>query len=339
MIFKEHQIKSVFQQKDVCRIFLFYGPNEGLIRENIKKLTKTFKNGEEAEEIQLFEKSLNDEPNKILEEINTISMFHNKKIVFVEYLKDKQSHIIEELKDLKQENVLIILKSDNLSKSSKLRKLFESSKSMVCIPCYEDDKRAIMNLIKDFQTKFNLELNKEVKNYLMEFLSNDRLVSKSELEKISLLQSSKENLLSLEEIKIVLNDVSSTNLNKINESVMYGKTTSASKTIYKVFSEGINAVAIIRSLINYTLRIQQTQIELKKQKNFDEAIKILKPPVFWKDKDSFRNHCSCWPMSHIEKNIKILLAAEYQCKSKSSINVPICENAILGIAHEGKKYF
>ena len=73
---------------------------------------------------------------------------------------------------------------------------------------------------------------------------------------------------------------------------MYGKVNQVSKNLYRIFDEGTNAVAIIRSLINYLVRVHKTQIEIKKVGDFDDAIKKLRPPVFWKDKDHFRNHCS-----------------------------------------------
>ena len=184
-----------------------------------------------------------------------------------------------------------------------------------------------------------VQLNKEIKNYLVQFLSNDRLVSQSELEKIYLFQKNRTDDLSLEEVKIILNDTASNNLNKANENIMYGKTNSASKIIHKIFSEGTNSVAIIRSLINYMMRIQQTKIEIKKQKSFDEAIKVLKPPLFWKDKDNFQNHCNAWPLRDIEKNLNLLLNVEYECKSNNSLSSVICEKYVLGIANEGKKYF
>ena len=254
-------------------------------------------------------------------------------------IKDKNSGIVEDLQKVDFENVLIILKSDNLVKSSKLRKIFDASNNIFSIPCYEDDTKSIVNLVQNFIQNSDLKLNKEVKNYLVQLLSNDRSVNQSELEKIYLYQKNREEELSLEEVKIILNDSASTNLNKVNESIMYGKTKTASKIIHKIFSEGTNSIAIIRSLTNYMLRIQQTKIEIKKHKSFEEAIKILKPPLFWKDKENFQDHCNAWSLKDIEKNLNLLLNAEYECKSENSLSPMICAKYVLDIAHQGKKYF
>ena len=339
MILKEHNIKSVFNNQNKNLIFLVYGPNEGLVRNVIQSVSSIFKNNESADEVVLSAKTLDEEPNQIMDEIQTFSMFSSKKIIHVDAIKDKHSSIIEEMQNVEFDNVVLILKSDNLTKSSKLRKLFDSSKNIFSIPCYEDDTRSIMNLVQNFIQNSNLKIDREIKNYLVQFLSNDRSLNQNELEKIYLYQKNRKEDLSLEEVKLILNDSTSTSLNKVNESIMYGKTKSASKIINKVFSEGTNSIAIIRSLINYMIRIQQTKIEIKKQKSFEEAIKVLRPPLFWKDKDSFQNHCKAWPLKTIEKNLNLLLNAEYECKSESFLSPMICENYVLNIANQGKKYF
>ncbi len=339
MILKEHDIKSAFNKQNKNLIFLVYGPNEGLVRNIIQSLSQIYQNNESADAVTIDAKTLDEEPNKLNDEIQTISMFSNKKIILVDTIKDKHSKIIEDLQNIEFQNAILILKSDNLTKSSKLRKLFDASKNIFSIPCYEDDTRSIMNLIQNFVENYGIKLDREIKNYLVQFLSNDRSLNQNELEKIYLYQKNRKEDLSLEEVKLILNDSTSTNLNKVNESIMYGKTKTASKIINKVFSEGINSIAIIRSLTNYMLRMQQTKIEIKKQKSFNEAIKVLKPPLFWKDKDNFQNHCQAWPLKDIESNLNLLLNAEYECKSESILSTMICEKYVLNIAHQGKKYF
>tara|TARA_B100000029_G_scaffold300120_1_gene293081 strand:- start:3 stop:1028 length:1026 start_codon:yes stop_codon:yes gene_type:complete len=339
MILKEHNIKSAFNHQNKNLIFLVYGPNEGLVRNIIQSLSLIFKNNESTDEVTLYGKTLDEEPNKLMDEIQTVSMFSSNKIIQVDAIKDKHSKIIEDLENIEFQNVMLILKSDNLTKSSKLRKLFDSSKNIFSIPCYEDDTRSIMNQVQNFVQNYDLKLDREIKNYLVQFLSNDRSLNQNELEKIYLYQKDRKEDLSLEEVKLILNDSTSTSLNKVNESIMYGKTKTASKIINKAFSEGINSIAVIRSLTNYMLRIQQTKIEIKKKKSFDEAIKVLKPPLFWKDKDNFQNHCKAWPLKDIESNLNALLIAEYNCKSESFLSPVICEKYVLNIAHQGKKYF
>ena len=49
----------------------------------------------------------------------------------------------------------------NCQINAKLRKLFDASKSIFSIPCYEDDARSIMNLVQSFIQSSNLTLGPE----------------------------------------------------------------------------------------------------------------------------------------------------------------------------------
>jgi len=339
MIIKEFQLNEVIKKSSYPRFILFFGPNEGLIREDIIKIATSFKENIETDEITINGKSLDENHALLNEEIRSFSMFSEQKIIYLENLKDKHLQYFESEK-LENNKILVILKSDNLNKNSKIRSFFEKHKIFAAIPCYEDDKRSSMNLLSQFQSEHKLKLDSNVKNYLLQNLGSDRLISKNELEKIFLVISGKKNQeINLEDIQNIFNDGSTNSLNVINEHVMYGKVNQVSKSLYKIFDEGTNSVAIIRSLINYLVRVHKTQIEIKKAKNFDEAIKSLRPPVFWKDKDNFKNHCFKWPSKNILLYIERLLEAEFMCKTQSSLSREICEKNILSVAKKGEIFF
>ena len=339
MIIKEFQLSEVIRKDFLPQFFLIYGPNEGLIRDDILKIIEAFKQNEGTDEITINGKAVDENHNIIDEEIRSFSLFSEKKIIHLENIKDKHLQFFENI-DFKSSRVLVIIKSENLNKNSKIRSFFEKHKKYAAIPCYEDDVRSTMNLVSQFQSNHKIKFNSDIKNYLIQNLSTDRLISKNELEKILLVIGHQKNQqIKLEDIRVVLNDSSSNSLNIINENVMYGKVNQVSKNLHKIFDEGTNAVAIIRSLLNYLVRVHKTQIEIKKVGNFDEAIKQLKPPVFWKDKDNFKNHCSKWPTKDILYYIERLLEAEYMCKTQSLLNYEICEKYILSVAKKGEVYF
>ena len=339
MIIKEFQLREVIKKGSLPQFLLIYGPNEGLIRDDILKIAEAFKQKKEIDEITINGKLVDENQNVVDEEIRSFSLFSEQKIIYLENIKDKHLQFFENIK-LKNNKVLIIIKSENLNKNSKMRSFFERHKNYAAIPCYEDDVRSTMNLVSQFQSDHKIKFNSDIKNYLIQNLSTDRLISKNELEKILLVIDHQESQqIELEDIQAIFNDSSSNSLNIINEYVMYGKVNQVSKNLYRIFDEGTNAVAIIRSLLNYLVRVHKTQIEIKKTGNFDESIKQLRPPVFWKDKENFRNHCSKWPTNDILVYIGRLLEAEYMCKAHSSLNNEICEKYILSVAKKGEFFF
>tara|TARA_A100001035_G_scaffold187380_1_gene149470 strand:+ start:809 stop:1834 length:1026 start_codon:yes stop_codon:yes gene_type:complete len=339
MIIKEHQLEKIVRDSKTFLNILIYGPNEGLVREQIEKLTKDYFSKGNYEEISFNGKDLDDDAGSLEAIIRSVPMFFENKIVIADSIKDKHLSIIEEIVLKAPEQAVLVITEGSLSKSSKIRKFFEEHKTCYALACYEDDGRSTMKNIDEFARKNNIELSRDIKNYLLQSLSNDRMISKHELEKIGLLYKDSKSKIKLEEIRVLLNDSSSQNLNKMNEYVMFGNTNKSSKIVDKLLTEGASPISLVRSLSNYMLRVQKTKIEMKKGSNFDIAIKSLRPPVFWKDKDNFERHCRKWPLSSIENSLFKLLEAEVSCKLNSSLATLNCEKSILLVADSGRNYF
>ena len=339
MIIKEHQLKSIIEEKFTFLCMLIYGPNEGLVRDNINDITKVLTDTNEYEQSYFNAKDLDNDSQSLDDVIRSVSMFYKRKLIILDSLKDKHCKIIENILLDPPQQTAIIFKSENLSKSSKIRKLFETDAKCFALACYDDDYKSISKNIELFIKQSGLRIDRDIKNYLTQSLSDDRMISKHELEKIRLYYKDANQEIHLNEVKKLLNDSSSQNISKMNENVMYGKTSKSSKIINKLLSEGTSPISLVRSLINYIMRIHQTKVEMKKGNNFEAAIKSLKPPVFWKDKDNFQQHCNKWPLKIIEKELNQLLETEISCKLNSKLAGNYCEKSILLIANTGKKYF
>ncbi len=339
MIIKDFQIEKIINENKGFLPVLIYGPNEGLVRDHIRRIKSDYLSDVDFEEVSITGKSLDLNPNILETSANSISMFNNYKLIILESLKDKNLSELENVINSAPTQTMMIIKADNLKKTSKLRKLFEGNSMCYALACYEDDAKSMMRLIDNFVKENNIAFDRDIKNYLMQTLSTDRMISFNELQKINLFYTNADTPPNLEEIKNLLNDTSSNNLQKMNESVMYGNTTKSSNIINRLLSEGNNPISILRSLINYLKRVQKVKVEMKKGSNFDVAIKFLRPPLFWKDKDNFQQHCLRWPLNKIEKNLSRLLDAEIDCKTNSKLSSILCERSILTICHEGKQHF
>ena len=339
MIVKEYQLEKVIDTKKQFLSFLIYGPNEGLVKDQIEKITQSYLSNEGYEQINFNGKDLDNDPQALENILRTVSMFYKGKIVVADSIKDKHLNIIENVFLKLPQHVLLILRDNNLNKSSKIRKFFENSKICFSLACYEDDQRGLIKSIDEFMNKNSLKLNRDVKNYLLQSLSNDRMVSKRELEKIELYYKGSDKEIELNTLRQLLNDSSAQNLNTMNNNVMSGNPSKSSKIISKLITEGLSPISLIRSLSNYLTRIQNTKIEMKKGSNFETSIKGLKPPVFWKDKDIFQRHCLKWPLKSIEKHLVQLVETEIACKLNSKLANLKCEKSILLIANDGKQYF
>ena len=120
MVIKEHQLESILKNNEKFLNFLIYGPNDGLISDQISKILNVFVEKLEFEKINITDKELDKDPELLDEIVRTVSMFSKGKVIIIESLKEKQLHIIESAINEEPTKTVLILKSQNLIKSSKL---------------------------------------------------------------------------------------------------------------------------------------------------------------------------------------------------------------------------
>ena len=339
MIIKEKQLLDQFSDKTQnYKPILLYGPNEGLTRSNFVMIRDLFKN-RNSEQISFTGKSIHDEPELFIDEIKTISMFNDEKIIIIEQPIDKNIDLFENTFQKLPNKILVIIIANKLMKSSKIRNFFDKSNDYLSCANYDDDLKTNSQLINELEKKIKRPFDREIKNYLNKNLSTDRMISNNEIDKIILFYSENNEIPNIEKISLILNDNTNLGLNTLPQIVLSGNSQKVSRFLNKTFAEGTSPISIIRTILNYVQRIEATQIALKKMNNFDDAIKGLKPPVFWKDKDIFQLHCRKWPIQETINNFNILVNAELECKSDYTLTNVLCERALLKIAHKGKTYF
>ena len=143
MIFKSYILEQSFQSINNCKLFLFYGENQGLKEEFKKKLKIENKN---QEVINLFQDEIIKNKNILINEVSNKSLFNEKKIIFINQVNDKILDTVDEVvKNIQDEKIFLF--SDILDRKSKLRSYFEKSKSSGVAACYQDNEITIRKII------------------------------------------------------------------------------------------------------------------------------------------------------------------------------------------------
>jgi len=271
---------------------LVYGPDYGLINERIDLIVNNFFNVDKSHDsklniIDIETSSLLNDPSFLEIEAKSLSLIDNKKIIKIKNANDKALEIIKKYLLNPEKTCLIILTSENLTPKSKLRLYFEKHDSIAIIPCYLDDKKTISDLIINAFNKEKIKIDQNTVNLLASYLGEDRLVTISEIEKAILLAGKKKTLKN-EDILSYIGDSSSINIDELCDTTLAGDIEKSFTILFRVQSQGINAIQIIRSFIKQL----QNLIVLKKltiNNNIDSVINNFKPPIFFKRKPKIKN--------------------------------------------------
>ena len=305
--------------------YLFYGDNEGLKEETIKK----FFEKNYLDKIHRYEeKEVLDSTVNFFNTILTKSFFDNEKLIIVNRATDKIKIIIEELIQKNPDNVQFILNSKNLEKKSSLRKLFEKEKSIICVPFYEDNNQTLNSIISQFFRNKKIPISQQLINILITRSRGDRKNLNNELEKIENFSLDKKTITLQEIIKLtnLADNYSASEL--IDHSL--AKNTRKTVTILSEnnYSDEDNII-IIRTLITKLKRLVKIHELLDEKSNIDQAISSFKPTIFWKDKPLVTQQIRSWGGNELKNLIYKSNEIEFLIKKNSTIAKYILSDFII----------
>ena len=229
------------------------------------------------------------------------SLFETEKLIIISRGTDKLTTVINELLDRKEIGAKIIIKSSNLEKKSKLRNLFEKEKNVICTPVYEDDSRSLNFIINNFLKDYKLSLSQEIKNILIERSNGDRINLKNELSKLKNLSITKKKL-SIEDVLKLSNLAENYSVFELSDNYLAKNSKKVSNILNENNYSSDDCILIIRTILNKSKRLLKIRNEVDNNKNIDQVISTIKPPIFWKEKEIVKKQAQSWSTNEV-KNI------------------------------------
>jgi len=323
MIIKSFELKKIVNFE--YKLFLLYGQNEGLKNEIIKKhFIEKFK----SDIFRYDEKEILDNRSNFFDGIFSKSFFEEKKIFIISRVTEKFNDIIEQIIEKEVKDITIILNSTILDKKSKLRKLFEKEKNMICIPVYEDTSQTLNFMAKDFFKEKQISISQETINLLIERSRGDRGNLINELDKIESYMKTRKSI-SIDEILKLTDLAENYNVTELLDSCLNKN----SKKTINILNENNftleDCILIIRSFSIKLKRLQKIHQEYQKNKNLESIISSFKPPIFWKDKDNIKRQITNSRLEGIENMIFKTNDIELLIKKNSNNAVNIMSDFII----------
>ena len=349
---KEAQVKHFLSNMPSNIIgFLLYGADEGRVNMVAKHIKHSICKAPNITEFSA--ENIIKEPSLLLDEILAISfsMFGNngnkgesdvKNIAIISNCNNRFTKtlktIISEIPNSVYGNSFIILKAGVLKKTDSLPKFASVSKNIASIAFYEESESDVINFIKHYLAENNLTISPDAASILANYAKGNRGVLMMELDKMILYKTPPQNNvdssnhITMDDIMLVNQDATSSSLLEICKECCAGNLHKTSLLLHKLFNQGENAIAILRVLQNYLKRIEQTQNHILLGKSLPEALKTLRPPVFFKEQQDFNRAVRKYSKAKITRAYQAIYQAELKCKLSNTTDKYICERALQYIA-------
>lgn len=315
---------------ETVRAILLYGPDGGMVRERANLLTKLIvedpKDPFRIAEISVSE--IREDAARLADEAAAIAFTGGRRVVRVRDATDVIAGPLSDFCEAPAGDALVIIEASNLTPRSKLRKAFEGADCAAAIPCYADEGKALRDVISETLGNSNIRVSQDAMAFLLANLGGDRMVSRSELEKLRL-YIGEGGEVSLDDATACIGDSASMTLDDIAFAAAAGSIDRLTHLMDRARREGLAAISILRAVARHFQRLQLVSGSIDEGSSVETAMKSLRPPVFFKQADIFRSHVRAWPTQRLGLAIEALLEAEVQCKTTGMPVDTICDQTLL----------
>jgi DNA polymerase-3 subunit delta len=109
------------------------------------------------------------------------------------------------------------------------------------------------------------------------------------------------------------------------------------RVLGRVLQEGESPVSIIRALLRHLHRLHLLTARLAGGSSIDEVLRTSRPPIFFKQEDSFRRQLGLWTEARLRPQLDRVAKAELNMKTTGLPAETICREAMLAVAQAARE--
>lgn len=318
---------------------LIFGPDEGMVHERAGLISRAIL-GEGDDPFRLAELSGDDiksDPARLIDEARAIAMMGGRRVVRVTRVSDTHESafaaLLADQKDGAQ--CLTIVEAGDIGGKSSLKRLFENAPHAGAIACYRDEAAALPALITQHLKAAGLEIDRDAVAYLAANLGGDRGITRAELDKLVLymgpMLQGGEKKVTLEDAMANVGDLAAVGQDDLCAAIGLGDLKGLERQIERNLAE-TNEISLIRSVARHFMRLHQVAGRVAGGEQLESAMSSLRPPVFWKAADGFKNQCRRWNVEAIGQALLRLTEIEAEAMRQHQFADTLTRRGLMEIA-------
>jgi DNA polymerase-3 subunit delta len=177
--------------------------------------------------------------------------------------------------------------------------------------------------------------SRDALDFLGQHLGDDRMVTRAELEKLTL-YAGDGGTIELDDARAVIADSAALSLDDAILAAAEGDAGALDRALARVFQEGESPVTVIRAMLRHLQRLRLLAARIAAGGSIDEALRGARPPIFFKQQDSYRRQLGRWSEVHLRGALDRVAEAEFRMKQTGFPAETICRAALFGLIREAR---
>ncbi len=328
------RVEAFLRRPDTdIRAVLLYGPDAGLVRERADALGRLVSADlhDPFRVADLTGAALAHDPARLHDEAAQISLMGGQRLVRVRDIADAQAAVFARFLAEPPDDALVVAEAGDLPARAALRRVFDDAPRGVAIGCYPDTARDLAEVIRETLGAHRVAASRDAVDFLTAHLGGDRLLTRAELEKLAL-YAGDGGRVELDDARQSVTDSAALSLDDAVLAAAEGNAPALDRALARVFQEGESAVAVVRATLRHLHRLHVLSIRLAAGDSVDGVLRGARPPIFFKQQDSFRRQLTLWSERRLRRQLEALAAAEARIKTTGMPAETACRAALFAMA-------
>jgi len=320
----ENILEKIKKENIKLSALLLFGNEEGAILSLIKTIYYNVKQKNNMSEI-LYLDYKNDKNKSIKNLINNQFLFSKKNFIVINNTSEK---ICGELENIQFNGDILVINGEGIKANSKIKKYFDTHKLFISVPCYELKREEKIKIINTFVANNRIVLEKHAYWYLVENISNERLILEKELEKLSIYNNSS---LSVNNLKMLLIQKNNTGLDDLFFTCANkNAATLIENTNYFIRSQN-HSYDITRNIKRF-VQILSLASANKETRNLDTLVDTYLPKYLFMQKENFKDILKKITFEKLKKMTELIQKTEILLRKNSSHYFEITQRFLLNFS-------
>jgi DNA polymerase-3 subunit delta len=333
------RVEAFLRQPDLhIRAALLYGPDAGLVRERADIIGRTVC-GELHDPFRVADlpgSTLTADPARLFDEAAQISLMGGRRLVRVREVGDAHAALFGRFLADSPGDSFVVVEAADLPARAALRRVFDDSPRAVAIGCYPDSARDLADMVRESLAAHCVTASRDAGQFLVEHLGGDRLLTRSELDKLTLYAGDGGHV-DLDDARLAIADTGALSLDDAIIATVEGDMAALDRALGRVFQEGEAPVAVVRAMLRHLHRLHALAARVAAGEPVDAVLRSARPPIFFKQQDSFRRQLRRWREAELRRQLDAITDAETRIKTTGMPGETICRDAFFQLAQAARR--
>ncbi|HRK23342.1 MAG TPA: DNA polymerase III subunit delta [Beijerinckiaceae bacterium] len=257
-----------------CPVVLVFGPDEGAVREIAGQLVRAAAGADPdpLNCIRLDGETLAQDPARLADEARTFGLFGGRRVVHVRNAARTPAASVTAIADDPVPDTLVILEAVDLKSGAPLRTLAEKHRSIAAIACYADGHRSLQTLIETTLSGHGLSLTRDGRDALMGALGADRLLTRSELDKLTLYALG-EKTVDARMVAEIVSDAGRHETSSLIDFAFAGHLATVEPEANRIFATGIHPASLMTQVLSHIMLMRRLRRAVDRGQSLDALLR------------------------------------------------------------------